>query len=492
LISDQEVIELYRCLLGRAPENANTIKAFQSYYPTFERGQKAVFDSNEFQSFYARITGRELAGGENAAAGLALALLARAGAIMPAPPRAGVADPALRAAMGGFLRHMPKARLAVVVGEPDGAALADLVPFGRAEAAVLQVAPNFPPVVPLTSTLDDGTTLFRLGVEASALAAFLEEHGRRIDALFLLGRPAGLEWISALRGRFAAQTLLAIGRAQAQFPADQLSTALETAGIGEPVQDFCGLRLHHVGGWLLPVSYAPPDTVPAAPPKADYPRLALAAIMRNEAVCVENMLRSVLPIASHVALLDTGSTDRTMHIAKTVLAKSGVAFEIRQTPHELFDDDFSAMRNAALDMVPDDIGWVLMLDADEELVPEDYGAILRLIEAGAHDAYSLPRYNFPGADKQGQVLLYPDRQTRLLRHTPERRVRYEGVVHETVRDTPALRVPLDAAAVGGPRGGPHIHHLVRRFRTPEQEERKQEFYKAIAGRSKNFNTDEHR
>jgi hypothetical protein len=204
------------------------------------------------------------------------------------------------------------------------------------------------------------------------------------------------------------------------------------------------------------------------------------------------MLRSVLPIASHVALLDTGSTDRTMHIAKTVLAKSGVAFEIRQKPHELFDDDFSAMRNAALDMVPDDIGWVLMLDADEELVHEDYGAILRLIEAGAHDAYSLPRYNFPGADKQGQVLLYPDRQTRLLRHTPERRVRYEGVVHETVRDTPALRVPLDAAAVGGPRGGPHIHHLVRRFRTPEQEERKQEFYKAIAGRSKNFNTDEHR
>lgn len=482
MISDQEVAELYRCLLGRAPENANTIKAFQNYYPNIERGRKAVFDSNEFQAFYASVTGRDPYGAENTASGLALALLARAGAIMPAPPHIDTSDPILHAGMRTILGTMPKARLAVAIGESPTTSLDDLIPFDRSDAAILQIAANFPPVVPLTSTLAGGATLFRMAMESSALATFLESLGRRIDALYLLGRPAGLDWIAELRGRFATQTLLVIDKPREHFPADQLSIALQTAGWSEPAQNFQGLRLHHIGGWLLPVSYAPPAAPPCAPDKAAHPRLALAAILRNEAVCVENMLRSVLPIASYVALLDTGSTDRTIPIAKSVLAKSGIGFEIKQKPHEAFNDDFSAMRNAAIDMVPDDIDWVLMLDADEELVPEDYAAILKLAASGAADAYALPRYNFPGSDKQGQVLLYPDRQTRMLRHTKDRRVRYAGAVHETVAGTPAERPPLDASALGGPRGGPHIHHLVRRFRTPEQEERKQEFYRAIARR----------
>ncbi len=483
MISDQEVIELYRCLLGRTPENANTIKAFQTYYASFERGRKAVFDSNEFQTFYTRVTGREPQGSDHAAAGLALALLTRAGAILPAPRVGGIADPRLRTGLRTILKHMAKARFAVVVGESPHVLLDDLVPFDRPDAAVLQVAPNFPPVVPLTSCLSEGTTLFRLAADATSLAAFLEEHGRKIDALYLLGRPAGLDWFSALRARFAAQVLVGIGPPQENFPAAEISMALDAAGIGEPVHELAGLRLHHVGGWLLPVTYNAPDSPHVPPDKNAYPRMAVAAIIRNEAVCVANMLRSVLPVASHVALLDTGSTDRTIPIAKSVLAKSGVPFEIRQTPHETFADDFSAMRNAALDMVPDDIGWVLMLDADEEIVPEDYEGFLKLIASGEADAFSLPRYNFSGADKEGQVLSYPDRQTRLLRHTKDRRVRYSGVVHEKVRDTQAARPALDAAAIGGARGGPHIHHLVRRFRTPEQEERKQAFYKEIASRT---------
>jgi hypothetical protein len=55
-------------------------------------------------------------------------------------------------------------------------------------------------------------------------------------------------------------------------------------------------------------------------------------------------------------------------------------------------------------------------------------------------------------------------------------------VHETVRGPQAGQPPLDAAAMGGDRGGPHLHHLVRRFRTPEQEARKQDFYRDIARR----------
>jgi hypothetical protein len=133
-------------------------------------------------------------------------------------------------------------------------------------------------------------------------------------------------------------------------------------------------------------------------------------------------------------------------------------------------------------MVPPGIDWVLMLDADEELAPEDHAALLALIADGRHDAYALPRYNFPGADKSGVMVAYPDRQVRLLRHGKGSRIGYSGVVHETVRGVPTGFPPLDCSAMGGSRGGPHIHHLVRRFRTPEQEERKQAFYREIARR----------
>jgi len=43
-----------------------------------------------------------------------------------------------------------------------------------------------------------------------------------------------------------------------------------------------------------------------------------------------------------------------------------------------------------------------------------------------------------------------------------------------------VRLPLDGGALGHDRGGPHIHHLVRRFRSPEAEARKQDFYREIA------------
>jgi hypothetical protein len=333
--------------------------------------------------------------------------------------------------------------------------------------------------VPLTGSLKNGTTLFRLGAEPHSLAAFLQSQNRIIDSLYLLGRPAGPDWFGALYPVFAKHTLVAIGPHTAAFPALQISAAIESAHPSEPVQEFCSLRLHHFGGSLLPVSYVPPAATPALPDRAAYPRLALAAIMRNESVCIENMLRSALPVASFVALLDTGSSDRTVEIAQSVLSASGIPFTIQQASRETFANDFSAMRNTAIDMVPDDIPWVLMLDADEELVAEDYEPLLNLLAGGKHDAFALPRYNFPGIDKEGLVVAYPDRQVRLLRHTPDRCLRYSGAVHEKVLGIQSFRVPHDTSSVGGPRGGPHIHHLVRRFRTQAEEKQKQDFYKRI-------------
>jgi hypothetical protein len=58
MITDQDVIELYRCLLGRDPESAGTVPAFRAYYPEFDLGRLAVLGSDEFSRVLNRQTGR--------------------------------------------------------------------------------------------------------------------------------------------------------------------------------------------------------------------------------------------------------------------------------------------------------------------------------------------------------------------------------------------------------------------------------------------------
>ena len=478
-MSDQDVIDLYRCLLGRAPENADTIKAFQHYYPDFARGRQAVFRSEEFELFLADVTGRKPPQ-PDIGGNLALALLQRAGSAIAPNESDKPQNGLLREGLSIILDRLAEPVLAVVVGEPT-IRLDDLAPVSES-GAVLQIAPGFPPAVPLVSRLATGAPLFRMALDADGVRSFLAERSLSIGALFLTGRPSEASWVDALRERFAQHAVIVSGPDAPGFDAAALSRTITERHGGEPALAWSGLHLNWHGGWHMPVRYTAPSGRIALPSKAGKPTLAIAAIVRDEAAAIENMLNSVLPIASHVVVMDTGSSDNTEQLARDALRKSGVPHSVESRPHELFESSFADMRNAALDMVPPSIDWVLMLDADEELVPEDFARLFALMAQPGCDAYALPRYNYTGADKSGEVTPYPDRQIRLLRNTPDRRVRYSGAVHETVRGIPTGNPPLDASALGGDRGGPHIHHLVRRFRNAEQEERKQQFYRDIAAK----------
>ncbi len=387
MMTDLEVVALYRCLLGRDPEAANTIAAFQSYYATLDQGRRAIFVSSEFRTVFAQMTGRVLDAGEHVAASLALALLQRAGPA--ATPDDAAADPVLAAGMRRFFDAADKACFAVMVGRAPGMALHALAPFAQAEAAILQANAAFHPTVPAATTLPDRTALFQLGAPPQEVSALLTAMGRPIDALYLLDGTASAQWMDALRGNFAQRTLLVLGPAQDGFDPAALEAEIRGRHHCEPSLSWCGLTLLQVGGWMLPVTYTPPPRVPAAPKRAGYPALAIASIVRDEAVCVRNMLASTQPVASFYAVLDTGSRDATPALAQAFLAECGVPSAYAQHDHTLFDDDFAAMRNAALGMVPDWIAWVLMLDADEELVAEDHTALLALLaqaEERARDA----------------------------------------------------------------------------------------------------------
>jgi glycosyltransferase involved in cell wall biosynthesis len=86
-------------------------------------------------------------------------------------------------------------------------------------------------------------------------------------------------------------------------------------------------------------------------------RIALVLIAKNEERCLERCLRSVAPWVDEMIVLDTGSTDGTINIARTCGSR---VFQ--------FDwiDDFSAARNVALSH--SDADWNLILDADEWIV----------------------------------------------------------------------------------------------------------------------------
>jgi len=155
------------------------------------------------------------------------------------------------------------------------------------------------------------------------------------------------------------------------------------------------------------------------------PRLSLCVIARDESAMLPDCLASVEGVVDEIVLVDTGSIDDTVAIAKEHGATI-VNFRWR--------DDFAAARNAALESVTGD--WILVLDADERLGPGAGQAIQAAIQSSIdcgmlplHDASSLdadPAEVVAGTARLRDPVLLP----RLLRRTPD--LAWEGVVHESV------------------------------------------------------------
>lgn len=144
------------------------------------------------------------------------------------------------------------------------------------------------------------------------------------------------------------------------------------------------------------------------------PGITLAMIVRNEEKKLGRCLDSVKGHVDEIAVVDTGSTDRTIEIAKSFGAK------ISQIQ---WPDAFDAARNASLDFVETE--WVLWLDADEWLDP---GSGLALREAARNEnafAYFITRYDLHYSDTATGNL-----QLRMWRHDPS--LRFRGIIHEHI------------------------------------------------------------
>lgn len=99
---------------------------------------------------------------------------------------------------------------------------------------------------------------------------------------------------------------------------------------------------------------------------SDRPRVSAFLIVHNEEQRLADCLASLRQIADEIIVLDDGSVDRTVEIARA----AGARVEFRKF------DGFGAQKQAALDMTRG--AWVLSIDADERLTPNLVDEIRRV------------------------------------------------------------------------------------------------------------------
>jgi tetratricopeptide (TPR) repeat protein len=160
------------------------------------------------------------------------------------------------------------------------------------------------------------------------------------------------------------------------------------------------------------------SAAPSAPPWIGRaPRVSLCMIARDEHRFLAECLRRAQPAVDEIVLVDTGSKDDTVAIAESFGAK---------VLHRAWDDDFSAPRNAGIAAATGD--WILVLDADEFLVPGAAESIRAVVQRADVAGYHMRFTNLYTGGKTVGVMM-----VRLFRNLPG--VVYQNVIHEQVTPT---------------------------------------------------------
>lgn len=153
--------------------------------------------------------------------------------------------------------------------------------------------------------------------------------------------------------------------------------------------------------------------------------LSVAMVACNEEANIARTLASVIDAASEIILIDNGSRDRTLEIARSFGAK----VRIFEEPWK----GFARQKNSAIDKASGD--WVLLLDADE-VVSAELAAEIQTLLAGEPEfqAYWMPRLNQIFGRWMRHGGFYPDRKLRLFRKGAAR-LPEDVEVHETPKTT---------------------------------------------------------
>ncbi|MDQ6597515.1 glycosyltransferase [Bacillus salipaludis] len=144
--------------------------------------------------------------------------------------------------------------------------------------------------------------------------------------------------------------------------------------------------------------------------------ISLCMIVKNEEKTLSRCLNSVKNIVDEIILVDTGSNDQTIEIAKKFGAK---------IYHFQWIDDFSAARNHAFSHAHMD--YIFTLDADDVLSKADSEKLEQLKKSISPTIDAVTMKCLAGFDESGNVLVSL-RQVRMVKR--ENQFKWQGAVHE--------------------------------------------------------------
>jgi len=157
------------------------------------------------------------------------------------------------------------------------------------------------------------------------------------------------------------------------------------------------------------------NQIPVSQVKHNSPSISVCMIVKDEERFLDNCVKSVTNIADEVIIIDTGSRDNTVNIAKRYTDR------IYYHP---WKDSFSEARNHYLDYAKGD--WIFQIDADEELVKQDVPVLLKSVKNRDVDAVLV------------QIISHLDNRQFETRHNVIRifrnngTIHYEGRIHERI------------------------------------------------------------
>ncbi|MFN3870425.1 MAG: glycosyltransferase family 2 protein [Aquificaceae bacterium] len=142
--------------------------------------------------------------------------------------------------------------------------------------------------------------------------------------------------------------------------------------------------------------------------------LSVLICTKNEERNIERAIKSVQGLASEIVVVDSGSTDRTVEIAKSLGAK--VFFKDWES--------YANQLNYGIDLCLGE--WLLIIDADEEVSKELKENIKRELESPKYEIYQVCRRTYYLGEFLNHAW-YPEWRIRLFK---KGRVRFEGALHE--------------------------------------------------------------
>lgn len=146
--------------------------------------------------------------------------------------------------------------------------------------------------------------------------------------------------------------------------------------------------------------------------------LSLCMIVKNEEENIERCLKFAKKIVDEIVIVDTGSVDATKNICLNYTDK---IYDF------VWNDDFAAARNFSVSKASND--WILILDADEEVIDFNKDTIIKFIRNKNNDKLvgRIKRINF--MDNNKGVKKYNERVNRIFN---KNYFCYNGTVHEQI------------------------------------------------------------